>query len=46
MNSMSQGLIDSQEDPIPETTKNIFNIESLVTTERRVGLKRLNVVNV
>jgi len=39
-------VIDSPEDPIPETTKEIFNIESLVTAERRVGLKRLNVVNV
>jgi photosystem II stability/assembly factor-like uncharacterized protein len=39
-------VLDSPEDPIPEPSKNIFNIESLVTTERRVGLRRLNVVNV
>jgi hypothetical protein len=39
-------IIDSPEDPIPETTKNIFNIETLVTTEKRVGLRKLNVVNV
>jgi hypothetical protein len=39
-------IIDSQEDPISEANKNIFDIERLVTTEKHIGLKKLNIVNV
>ena len=38
-------VIDSPSDPIPASTKSIFNIGQLVTTEKRVGVKNLHVVN-
>lgn len=38
-------VIDSPSDPIPASTKAIFNIGQLVTTEKRVGLKNLHLVN-
>jgi len=38
-------VIDSPSDPIPASTKAIFNIGQLVTTEKRAGLKNLHVVN-
>ena len=38
-------VIDSPSDPIPASTKTIFNIGQLVTTEKRAGLKNLHVVN-
>jgi hypothetical protein len=38
-------VVDSPTDPIPATTKAIFNIGQLVTTEKRAGLKNLHVVN-
>jgi len=38
-------VIDSPSDPVPATTKAIFNIAQLVTTEKRAGLKNLHLVN-
>lgn len=38
-------VIDSLSDPIPASTKTIFNIGELVTTEKHIGLKNLHVVN-
>ena len=38
-------VIDSPSDPIPASTKAIFNIGQLVTTEKRAGLKNLHVIN-
>ena len=38
-------VIDSPSDPIPASTKTIFNIGQLVTTEKRAGLKNLHLVN-
>jgi hypothetical protein len=38
-------VIDSPSDPIPASTKTIFNIGQLVTTEKHAGLKNLHVVN-
>ena len=38
-------VLDSPSDPIPASTKTEFNIARLVTTEKRVGLKNLHVVN-
>jgi photosystem II stability/assembly factor-like uncharacterized protein len=38
-------VIDSPSDPIPASTKTLFSIAQLVTTEKRVGLKNLHVVN-
>jgi hypothetical protein len=38
-------IIDSPEDPIPESNKKIFNIGDLVSNEKHVGLIDLNVVN-
>jgi hypothetical protein len=38
-------VIDSADDPIPASTKAIFNIAQLVTTEKHVGLKNLHLVN-
>lgn len=38
-------VIDSPSDPIPASTKLIFNISQLVTTEKRAGLKNLHLVN-
>jgi hypothetical protein len=39
-------VIDSPSDPIPASTKTIFSIASLVTGEKRAGLKNLHLVNV
>jgi hypothetical protein len=39
-------VVDTPSDPIPASTKAIFDIGQLVTTEKRVGLKNLHVVNV
>ena len=38
-------VIDSPSDPIPASTKALFNIAQLVTTEKRAGLKNLHLVN-
>jgi hypothetical protein len=38
-------VIDSPSDPIPASTKAIFNIAQLVTIEKRAGLKNLHLVN-
>jgi hypothetical protein len=38
-------VIDSPSDPLPAATKAIFGIAQLVTTEKRVGLKNLHLVN-
>ncbi|MGF6986572.1 photosystem II stability/assembly factor-like uncharacterized protein [Paraburkholderia atlantica] len=38
-------VVDSPSDPVPQSTKAIFNIAQLVTTEKRVGLKNLHLVN-
>jgi photosystem II stability/assembly factor-like uncharacterized protein len=38
-------VVDSPEDPIPEANKNIFDIENLVRIEKRIGLKKVNVVD-
>lgn len=38
-------VIDSPSDPIPASTKAIFDIGQLVTTEKRAGLKNLHLVN-
>src|SRR5262249_40744959 len=38
-------VIDSPSDPIPASTKAIFDIAQLVTTEKRAGLKNLHVVD-
>jgi hypothetical protein len=38
-------VIDSPNDPVPATTRAIFNIAQLVTTEKRAGLKNLHLVN-
>lgn len=38
--------LDSPSDPVPASSKAIFNIAQLVTVEKRVGLKNLHVVNV
>jgi hypothetical protein len=39
-------IIDSQEDPIPEANKKVFDIEHLVITEKHIGLRKLNVINI
>ncbi|MFL6664396.1 MAG: WD40/YVTN/BNR-like repeat-containing protein [Rhizobacter sp.] len=38
-------VIDSPSDPVPAATKAIFSIATLVTTEKRCGLKNLHLVN-
>jgi len=38
-------VIDSPSDPMPASSKSLFNIAQLVTTEKRVGLKNLHLVN-
>ncbi|HQR20647.1 MAG TPA: hypothetical protein PKV98_07265 [Burkholderiaceae bacterium] len=38
-------VIDSPDDPVPASTKAIFGIAQLVTTEKRAGLKNLHLVN-
>ena len=38
-------VIDSPSDPVPASSKAIFNIAQLVTSEKRVGLKNLHLVN-
>lgn len=38
-------VIDSPSDPAPASTKAIFNIAQLVTSEKRAGLKNLHLVN-
>ena len=38
-------VIDSPSDPIPASTKTIFDIGQLVTSEKHAGLKNLHVVN-
>jgi hypothetical protein len=38
-------VVDSPSDPIPASTKTVFDIGQLVTTEKRAGLKNLHVVN-
>ncbi len=38
-------VIDSLSDPVPASTKTLFNIGQLVTTDKRAGLKNLHVVN-
>ena len=38
-------VINSLSDPRPASTKTIFNIAQLVTTEKRAGLKNLHLVN-
>jgi len=38
-------VVDSPSDPIPASTKAIFDIGQLVTTEKRAGLKNLHLVN-
>ena len=39
-------VIDSPSDPVPASTKTVFDIAQLVTTEKRAGLKNLHLVNV
>jgi hypothetical protein len=39
-------VVDTPSDPIPASTKALFDIGQLVTSEKRVGLKNLHVVNV
>ncbi len=39
-------VIDSPEDPIPQENKNILNVEEVVRKEKRIGLKRMRVVDV
>ncbi len=38
-------VVDSPSDPIPGSTKAIFNTNQLVITEKRAGLKNLHLVN-
>jgi hypothetical protein len=38
-------VIDSPSDPVPASTKAIFNIAQLITAEKRAGLKNLHLVN-
>jgi hypothetical protein len=38
-------VIDSPSDPIPASTKSVFDIAELVTSEKRCGLKNLHLVN-
>jgi hypothetical protein len=38
-------VIDSPSDPLPASSRAIFSIAQLVTTEKRVGLKNLHLVN-
>ena len=38
-------VVDSPSDPVPASTKAIFNIGNLVTSEKRAGLKNLHLVN-
>jgi len=39
-------VIDSQEDPIPDANKKIFNVQYLVCNEKRIGLKKLRIVDI
>jgi hypothetical protein len=39
-------VIDSPEDPIPQENKNILNVEEILRKEKRIGLKRMRVVDV
>lgn len=39
-------VIDSPSDPVPASTRGVFDIAQLVTTEKRAGLKNLHLVNV
>jgi hypothetical protein len=39
-------VIDSPSDPVPASTKTIFNIAQLIAQEKRAGLKNLHLVNV
>jgi photosystem II stability/assembly factor-like uncharacterized protein len=38
-------VVDSPSDPIPASTKAVFDIWQLITTEKRAGLKNLHLVN-
>jgi hypothetical protein len=38
-------VVDSPSDPVPASTKAVFDIWQLITTEKRAGLKNLHVVN-